>query len=137
MYCNKGEKSLADIAYRAGNYYLCEDALNFNGTELIHYIYKYEDITDAKKEGFKRVAEYMSGILKELDEVKADETAVREIKCNCEIVLFLAKLLAYGKCEGKDSLFAEYETLWKMKNHTAGIHDFERFLEERVGALLK
>ena len=137
LYCNKGEKSLADIAYRAGNYYLCEDALNFNGTELIHYIYKYADITDAKKEGFKRVAEYMGGILKELDEVKADETAVREIKCNCEIVLFLAKLLAHGKCEGRDRLFAEYEALWKMKNHTAGIHDFERFLEERIGDLLK
>lgn len=137
LYNNKGNKSLADIAYRAGNYYLCEDATQFNNTELVSYIYSSGGITDAKKEGFKRVIEYMNGILKELDEVDADEIAVREIKCNCETVLLAAKALTYGECKNKDEVFDEYESLWKMKNHTAGIHDFEKFLERNIGDLLK
>ena len=137
LYFNKSEKSLADIAYRAGNYYLLEDTLIFNGTELNHYIFNYPKINMAKKEGFKRVISYMNGILKELECVEADEIAIREIKCSCEIVLLIAKLLTYEKCENKDSLFAEYEALWKMKNHTAGMHDFEKCLKKNLGDMFK
>lgn len=132
--CNSGP-SLADIVYRAGNYYLCEDALNFNGTELIHCIYRYGDRTDAQKAGFRRVRAYIDGILRELDTVKADAIAVREIRCNCEMVRFAAQILVNGSCCHADRarLFAEFESLWRLKNHTAGIHDFETFLVERLG----
>ena len=137
LYLNSGKKSLADIAYRAGNYYLCEDTLRSNGTELSQCVFKGVEVTDMKKEGFKRVISYIGNILSELDEAEADETAVREIRCDCEIVLLIAKLLVYGKCENKDKLFAEYEALWKKKNHTVGVHEFENSLKAHLGEAFK
>lgn len=137
LYDSYGEKSLADIAFRAGNYYLIEDALDFNGTELVRYAYDYQSITDEKRKGFKRVIAYINNILEELNFVQADEISIREIKCNCEIVLLVANLLTYGECKNMDKTFSEYEYLWKIKNHSIGVNKFKAGLFDKLKGLIK
>lgn len=128
IYKVEGEKSLADIVYRMGNYYLFEDRLLFNRTELWYYSSQRDEITPEKSEGFKRVSAYMESLKEELKDVRADEIAIREIKANCEMVILTAKSLLSEKVDIKN-LKNEFETLWKLKNHTAGIEKFTEVLQ--------
>ena len=124
IYNVKGEKSLCDIAYRMGNYYLLEDAPKHNGTELAIYMRK-GGAEQEKINGFKRVKEYMQRLRNELSEVEADEIAIREIRNNCDMVLLIASKLIGDEIDFRkefDALKAEFESLWMMKNHRAGIN---------------
>ncbi len=119
-----GEKSLGDIAYRMGNYYLLEDGLEFNRTELDLIVSEKKAATKQQSIGFARVKDYMISLKKELDEVCANEIPLREIKLNCDMVILLA-----SKCIEPDrdyseqfaDMKAEFEALWLENNHRAGI----------------
>ena len=134
IYNCTSEKSLADIAYRMGNYYLLEDAPVHNCTELAMYM-EETNIPKEKVDGFKRVKEYMQRLRTELDEVKADETSVREIRVNCDMVLLVASKFIGDDLDYKkefEALKAEFEELWMMKNHRAGINICMDIIEKAV-----
>ena len=66
---------------------------------------------------------YMLELKEELKKVKADETAVREIENNCDMVIFFAGLLSGEKndyTKDAEKLIFEYEALWDMKNKSVG-----------------
>lgn len=123
IYKTEGDTSVADIATRMGKFYLLEDCLHFNGTEMNYYLNKPEELTENKIKAFKRVKAYMEEIRLELEKAKADETVMRELKINCDMVILFAKVLTGGKDLNAEAerLMAEFEALWKMKNHTAGM----------------
>ena len=85
--------SLSDIVYRMGNFYLLENKLIFNNTELVVALRNKGkvSVTDSEKKAYIRVAEYMEALKTELMNVEADEIAVREIKANCDMVIIFAK----------------------------------------------
>lgn len=125
VYKCEGGKSLADIVYRMGNFYLQEDLLYFNGTELNQCFMHREPRTPERIAGFERVLKYMQGIRAELDGVKADATMLREITLNCDMVIMLANLvLDRADKQECERIFAEYRELWLQKNHEAGINLF-------------
>lgn len=124
IYHCTGEKSLCDIVYRMGNYYLLEHAPKHNCTELSMYMCA-KDIPAEKIRAFKLVKEYMLGLRAELDEITADEIAIREIRVNCNMVILIASKLVGDKLDFAkefETLKAEFEDLWMMKNHRAGIN---------------
>ncbi|MBQ3099362.1 MAG: family 20 glycosylhydrolase [Clostridia bacterium] len=125
VYKCEGEKSLADIVYRMGNFYLLEDLLYFNGTELNQCFMRREPITPERAAGFERVLKYMQGMRAELDGVKADETMLREVTLNCDMVIMLANLVL-DRADKQECarILAEYRELWLQKNHEAGINLF-------------
>ncbi|MBQ3124444.1 MAG: family 20 glycosylhydrolase [Clostridia bacterium] len=134
IYGCTGEKSLADIVYRMGNYYLLEHAPLHNGTELDMYM-EEEEIPEEKVRAFKNVKRYMTELRDELSEVTADETAIREIKVNCDMVIFIASKLIGDNLDYKnefEALKAEFEELWMMKNHRAGINICMDKLEKAI-----
>ena len=121
----KGNISLCDIVYRMGNYYLMEDMLLFNRTELWYYFSSQNEITPKKLEGLKRVNSYMKSLRKELDDVTADEESKCEIKFNCDLVIFISDYLCgeRNKTEFK-RLKNEFCRLWKKDNHEYGVNVF-------------
>jgi len=139
IYNCTSKKSLCDIIYRMGNYYLIEDSLIFNNAELLVYMRKKVrselELPDYKKEAFSRVKKYMLDLRKELDEVEANEIAIREIRCNCDMVILFAGVLSgeedYYEKE-IERVAAEFEALWKLKNHTAGINIFSDFIKNSL-----
>lgn len=116
------EVSLADIAIRMGNYYLLEDCLHFNGTELAAYA-DIKDIPEQKVRAFKRVLNYMKDIKDELSRASADAIMLRELKLNCEMVIALAKHYTGESVDIKEML-SEYEALRKIKNYDNGTEIF-------------
>ena len=67
--------------------------------------------------------------------MKADETSVREIRVNCDMVLLIASKLIGDEIDYKkefDALKAEFEELWMMKNHRAGINVCMDLIEKAV-----
>ena len=124
LYKCSDEKSLCDIVYRMGNYYLLEDCKQFNQTEIEYYIcYPYK-LTDEKIDGFKRVREYMISLRNELNSVEADEISIREIKVNCDMVILLSSKFAGVDMDYQNEFKAlkkEFEELWILKNHKAGM----------------
>lgn len=121
----RGEKSLCEIAYRMGNYYLLEDSREFNHTELHEIVRTHGEITDEKRIGFERVRAYMQSLRDELSEVVADESCIREIRLNCDMVILLASKCIepdgdYSKQFGK--LKNEFEELWLKNNRRAGMN---------------
>lgn len=137
IYNSVGEVSLCDIVYRMGNYYLLEDLLQFNRTETWCYTRENHILTDENKKAFSRVKKYMAELKEEIKKVKADENAVREIKCNCDMVIFFAGILSGEKgdyTKYAEKIISEYETLWDMKNKSVGkdlfIKFVNKFLEE-------
>ena len=127
IFKTENDISLADIASRMGKYYLLEDCLHFNGTELNYYLNRREELTPRKIKAFKQVLSYMNGIKEELSEAKADKNMLRELNVNCDMVILFAKILTQGTAglqTEADKLISEYEALWKMKNHIAGMNIF-------------
>lgn len=125
IYKTEGEKSLADIVYRMGNYYINEDRLYFNGTELNACFMRREEITPERLVGFERVLKYMQGMRAELESIKANTMMLREVILNCDMVIMLCNLVL-GRADKSecDRIFAEYRALWLAKNHEAGINIF-------------
>ena len=66
IYKTMGDKSLADIVYRMGNYYLLEEYPRANATETSMYMFDHDHIKKSKIEGFRRVYKYMTDIKDEL-----------------------------------------------------------------------
>lgn len=133
IYKIEGEASLADIVSRMGNYYLLEDMLSFNGTELINYLYTAKNPEKEKRAGFKRAAEYMKDLRDELKNVKTDEITLREVKNDCELVILLAEYMSGKKDDYEkraNAIKEEFTYLWKLKNHTAGMEIFLNCLDK-------
>lgn len=133
IYNTKSEKSLADIVYRMGNYYLVEDYLSFNSTEL-NTIYRDSSLlTDRKREGIERVLKYMTDIRIELDSVTADKDALEDAIFSCDLVIYLAKLI-YGIHDNigseKENIIARYKKLWIKTSHDIGTEIFIDLLEK-------
>ncbi len=125
LYKTTGEKSLADVVYRMGNYYLLEELLQFNGTDFTNCYMRRYQLEPFLVTGIKRVREYMQGLRRELDECRADETVLSEVKLNCDMVLLLADLMLGEKNEAEcERVFAEYRRVWLLKNHEAGVELF-------------
>lgn len=119
-----GEKSLCDIVCRMGNYYLLEDCTQFNQSELNYYINHSSEITKEKTEGLRRVRDYMISLRNELDNVCADDVTIREIKTNCDMVILMSSKYSGIDMDYTDEfkrLKKEFEELWLLKNHKAGI----------------
>ncbi len=125
VYKTEGERSLADIVYRMGNFYLQEDLLYFNGTELNQCFMRREPTTPERIAGFERVLKYMQGMRAELEGIKADAMMLREITLNCDMVIMLANLVL-GRADKAECerIFAEYRELWLANNHEAGSNLF-------------
>lgn len=124
LYNCKGEKSLADIVCRMGNYYLLEDALQFNCAGIAHYTFYIDMVAKEQKEAFGRVRDYMISLRKELELVDADEICIKEIKSNCDMVILVASKLAGCEMNYKEEfkeLKDEFEKLWLAKNRRPGI----------------
>ena len=69
----------------------------------------------------------MLELKEELKKVNADENTIREIECNCDMVIFFAGILADEEGNYKieaEKLIFEYETLWDMKNKSVGKDKF-------------
>ena len=130
----EGNISLADIIYRMGNYYFLENSVNCNATELSCCFTRPEVITEEMKPGFRRVIEYMKGIRKELDAVKADEICLREAKLNCDMVIFTAELVL-GKRDKveADRIEKEKAYLYKCRFKEKGIEIFSNMLKTFFG----
>ena len=135
IYNSTGEVSLCGIVYRMGNYYLLEDLLQFNRTELWYFLNSDEALTNDKKKAFSKIKKYMLELKEELKKVKADEIAVKEIENNCDMVIFFAGLLSgEAGCYEKDAekLIFEYETLWDMKNKVVGKDIFIKTINKNL-----
>lgn len=123
--------SLCDIAYRMGNYYLLEDMLLFNRTELIAYLHSRDKITPQMRKGFKRVNEYMKNLRKEIDDSKADEKALAQMKFSCDLTIFISDCLCGDKNETElERLKKEYYRLWNLDNHEYGVEIFQKTLDK-------
>lgn len=136
LYDCQGDTSLCDIVYRMGNYYLIEDSLQFNQTELNFYLNNPNDLSKEKIEGFKRVREYMVSLRSELKSVDANETVIREVRTNCDMVILVASKFAGIEMDYKkefDALKTEFEELWLMKNHRNGINICLSKIESALG----
>lgn len=117
IFKSSGEASLADIAYRMGNYYFLEDSVNCNATELSCCFTRPEVITEEMKPGFKRVIKYLKGIREELEEVRADEISLREITLNCDMAIFTAELVLGKRDRAEaDRIINEHRALWGVKH---------------------
>ena len=132
--------SLADIICRMGNYYLLENRLLFNSTELIRYVGNRKDITEAERKGFERVYKYMKELKDELDTVSAADEHKEEAILNCEMVILFSKILS-GDIEDKDGIAQkaqeienEYIKLWNKKNHKFGYDIFLRIMKRFIDA---
>ena len=132
IYNTSSEVSLADIVYRLGNFYLLEDCLEFNGTQLMNCLRIPEKLTEQKIKAFARIIPYIEGLLVEIDSVKANEIAIRQIKLNAQMILFTLKYLTGAKDECKtkvSELICEFEYLWKLDNRVTGMNIFVDFLK--------
>lgn len=133
LYKVTGQRSLADIAFRMGNYYLLEDSLAFNGTELLFYVQNPDELTDEKKRGFKRVSAYMQTLRDEINDVKAEEMVLRELIISCDIVILIADYLCGKKNRMEfDRIMTEYKVLWNDRNHPIGNDIFENLLRKAI-----
>lgn len=136
LFKTKGDKSLADIVYRMGNYYLLdEDALMMNITGLFYAVLAPEPIyhTERKILGFRRILKYMTDIKGELNEIKADEDALNEVHFSCDLVIFVAKMICgiHQDIEAeKNDIIKRYNELWVKKSHDIGMNDFTDRLEK-------
>lgn len=133
IYKTKGDKSLADIVYRMGNYYLYEDCLAFNGTELAIYLCKPELLTEKKRIGISRVLKYMMDIKQELSEITADEDALTEIKFSCDLIIYISKLMCGlhdRLIEEKNDIIRRYKELWLKTSRAIGSEIFIDVLEK-------
>lgn len=123
IYKTTSDKSLADIVWHMGNYYTLEDGIHMNTTELWWYK-DNQGITQWKKDGFDRVEKYMRGLREELEQVEADEIMLRQAKLGCDMVILYSKAMS-GKYDDiskmADNVKKEYEQLWKLDNHNAGV----------------
>ena len=133
LFHSKGEKSLADIAYRMGNYYLQEDCLQFNNTDTSWYLRTRREPTAQEKAGFLRVKTYMQGLKAELAQVEADEISKAQLDLNADMVITAAELLVNGKSDATDKeilrICEKFERLWMMDNHHAGVNVFQDFFK--------
>lgn len=138
IYKITGEKSLADIVYRMGNYYLFEDQLNFNSTELSSARYK-NIIPDEQIEGFKRVKKYMVNLRQELKKVKAPKYVLDQIKINCDMVIFYADLFIFKNEKSVKTvkeIITRFEKIWLKDNHKAGMEIFIDSLKTQIKKVL-
>lgn len=132
IYKTTSEVSLADIVCRLGNFYLLEDCLQFNGTQLMNCLRMPEKITDQKIRAFARIIPYIEGLLSELDTVEANDIALRQIRLNAQMILFALKYLTCKKEECKlniNELISEFEYLWKLDNRVTGMNIFVDFIK--------
>lgn len=130
IFKTENEVSLCDIAYRMGNYYLLEDMLLFNRTELICYFHDQKNITPEMRVGFKRVNEYMKSLREELNCAKADEKVLAQMKFSCDIAVFISGYLCGEKDkEELERLKKEYYRLWNLDNHEYGVKIFLNTLD--------
>ncbi len=127
IYKIEGEVSLADIVYRMGNYYLLENRVIGNLTELVRYMNRRSELTPQKAKVYSTIVSYMQGLREELDEVKVDEVTLREIKINCDMVILIAKSYA-GYNEDlraeADRIIEEFKYLWRLKSRDIGYDKF-------------
>lgn len=129
----KAESGFADVVYRMGNYYLLEENLHFNGTDLYHLIRNQHDIRPVHKEIYRKVYDYMKALRGELCSLNADETVKRHILVNCDIVMMACRVISEDKNESINSeidrIVAEFEDLWMQDNHRTGLEIFTGFLK--------
>lgn len=125
--------SLSDIAFRMGNYYLLEENLRFNGTQLNNVVRFPENVTDSKVKAFKNVNAYMKKLRSQIDEISALEMAKREIALNCDMVITFTDIIINGKSEETNKeinrIIKEFEYLWNLNNHNYGIQIFVDLLK--------
>lgn len=146
------EKSLADIIYRMGNYYLLEERHIFNNTMTFIYGRKMEKLYQLPYEKLnpvcvKNVRNYMKNISEELEneefECKNKEIVLRKLKLLCGIVICIC---AYIEAELKketdkkyilnrfEALKKEYSELWLINNKAVNngkfFDKFKMFLSE-------
>lgn len=117
--------SIADVVYRMGNFYILEE-LMFNGTQINQSLMNRHEINEIRKTEMRRIRKYMKEMREEIDTLSsAEDNVMDEIKCNCDIVVMLASVLLgeYDKDEC-EKIFAEYQRLWKLKNHEVGAELF-------------
>jgi hypothetical protein len=155
VFCVQGEKSLCDILYRMGNYYLLENKLVFNNAETIHLLHMAKTdlkmLKEADETGFLRVQQYMESLRLELDDVQANSLMLEEIKCNCDMVCKLSATLYLlirkekgHLAEPIEQLITEleyikekFQILWKKCNHKVGIEIFATFIEDKIKSILR
>lgn len=129
----KAEPGFADIVYRMGNYYLLDENLRFNGTDLYHLIRNQNDITDNHRKIYRKVYDYMKELRGELCALSADETAKSNILLNCDIVMMACRVITEGKNTSInpeiDRITGEFEKLWLADNHRTGLEIFTEFLK--------
>lgn len=122
--------SIADVVYRMGNFYILEE-LMFNGTQINQSLMDRHEINDIRKTEMRRILKYMREMREEIDTLSSvEENVMDEIKCNCDIVVMLASVLLgeYDEAEC-EKIFAEYQRLWKLKNHEAGAELFPNLVK--------
>ncbi|MBE6644606.1 MAG: hypothetical protein E7612_04410 [Ruminococcaceae bacterium] len=130
IYKTEGDTSLANIVFRMGNYYLLENRIVGNGTELSKYMSRLHELTEQKAKVYYTVRHYMEGLRDELCEVKVEEVTLREIKLNCDMVILLTRIYtgedrAELKAEA-DRIAEEFKTLWRIKFKDVG---YDKFIE--------
>ena len=133
IYKTEGDKSLADIVYRMGNYYFLEDYPRFNVTDTFISIFPDSKITKGKLAGFERVYKYMTAIREELNSVKADADILEDIILCCDMVIYSAKLMCgmHERIEEeKNDIINRYKKLWVKTSHDIGQDIFIKILEK-------
>lgn len=137
------KESVARIVHRMGNYYLLENDLKFNGTHLNQALRSPDKVQDSFRKCCPDIVAYMERIQKELDEVRADELVLREVRLSCRLVLAVAYAFA-EKADRKhkeevEQIRTEFEKLWKIRNREPGMEiftgvlkRFEAFIEKQL-----
>lgn len=127
------KKSLSRLVNAAGNYYLLEEHLVFNGTQLNREFLKAAAgrKPDMDVQSLRRVEQYIHTLMEELSAFWGN-TYAEEAMLNCSMVSVFAKGLLYlqNGQEGqsvKTALAAvskEFERLWQKKNKRVGMEIF-------------
>ncbi|MBQ7499555.1 MAG: family 20 glycosylhydrolase [Clostridia bacterium] len=134
LYNAKGT-DFADIVYRMGNYYLLEEHLRFNGTDLYHLARNPGDTTGHHRKTYKRVCDYMKELREELATIEADPHSKEEILLNADIVILFTRYIAEGASaeldKEVDRIVEEYVRLWNISNHPIGSELFVKILKTK------
>ena len=122
----------ADIVYRMGNYYLLEEHLRFNGTDLYHLARNPGDTTGHHRKTYARVRDYMKELRAGLAAIDADAHAKEEILLNADIVILFTRYIAEGPSDELsaevDRIVDDYVRLWEYSNHPIGSEIFKKIL---------
>lgn len=134
IYKIRNNVSLADIVYRMGNYYLLENSLLFNGTELFKFLGTHGGLNPEETAGIGRVFRYMNDLKDELEKADANENALSEITLGCDLVILAASIILNKPFDAEEVL-QRYKEIWEKRNHSAGENIFPDIIRRCISAL--